>query len=167
MKIFITLFIIFICNISFAEKFVPYYASLKFSEVNIRKGPNSRYPISWVYKNKGEPLEIIAQFEQWYRVRDIDGDEGWAKIIMFSKKRSGIIAVSSNKKEKPNKNNKLLAKLYRKPDLSSNVFANIETSKRVSIKQCKKQWCEIEANNSIGWIEKKYLWGVYANEEFK
>ena len=156
-----------ICNTCFADKFIPYYASLKFSEVNVRKGPNSRYPISWVYKKKGEPTEIIAQFEQWYRIRDISGDEGWVKSIMFSKKRTGIIVEPSNNKDKLNKTSKFFAKLYRKPDVSSHIFANIESSIRVSIKQCKKQWCQIETNKTIGWIEKQYLWGIYANEEFK
>jgi SH3-like domain-containing protein len=166
MKIFIAFIIVIIANISFAEKFTPYYASIKFSEVNVRKGPNARYPISWVYKKKGEPLEIIAQFEQWYRIRDITGDEGWVKSIMFSKKRGGII-IQPNNKNKSKNNNKSFAKLYRKPDESSKVFASIESSKRVFIKQCKKQWCQIETNKIIGWIEKKYLWGTYTNEEFK
>ena len=174
MKIFIAFITLIICNTCLADKSIPYYASLKFSEVNVRKGPNSRYPISWVYNKKGEPLEIIAQFEQWYRIRDISGDEGWVKSVMFSKKRSGIIIKpkendlpTADKTFKSTNSNKFYATLYKKADNLSRAIGHIEPSIRVSIKECKKQWCKIQSNNVTGWIEKQYLWGVYANEEFK
>lgn len=147
---------------SFTENFVAYFASIKSSEVNVRKGPNARYPIDWVYKKKGEPVEVIAQFEHWYRIKDFNGDEGWVKSAMLTKKRTGIINVSATKSS-----TKLYAKLYDKPDGSSRITANIEHSKRIDITQCNKQWCQIKIANLIGWVEKTQLWGVYGNEEFK
>jgi SH3-like domain-containing protein len=167
MKIFLILIILSLSSVGFASKFIPYYASIKSSEVNVRKGPNTRYPISWVYKKKGEPVEVIAQFEHWNRIRDVTGDEGWVKTIMLNKKRSAIIIIASNKEEKQKQNVKLFAKLYREPNASSKVFANIESSKRVLLEKCQKQWCQIKVNNILAWIEKQYLWGVYVNEEFK
>ncbi len=149
---------------SFVENFISYYASIKSSEVNVRKGPNTRYPIEWVYKKKGEPVEVIAQFEHWYRIKDFNGDEGWVKSAMLTKKRTGVINVSASKDQS---SPKLYAKLYDKPDESSRVIANIEHSKRIEIVQCNKQFCQIKIANLSGWLEKSQVWGVYRNEEFK
>jgi SH3-like domain-containing protein len=164
-KFLLLLITLLISQAALADKFIPHFSSIKSSEVNVRKGPNARYTIDWVYKKKGEPVEVIAQFEHWNRIRDVTGDEGWVKSVMLSKKRTGIIIIPTNKKEK--KNIKLFANLHKKPDLNSGIFAKIEASKRVVIEQCNKQWCKIKADNSSGWIEKQYLWGVLINETFK
>lgn len=168
-RLFLTIFIMFFgCNAlaatsSFTENFVSYYASIKSSEVNVRKGPNTRYPIEWVFKKKGEPVEVIAQFEHWYRIKDFSGDEGWVKSAMLTKKRRGIVNLKSKKDKTPN----LHVLLYSKPNLSSQVIAKIEHSKRVDITKCNKNWCQIKIVNLSGWTEKSQLWGVYAKEEFK
>ena len=151
---------------SYADKFVPHFSSIKSSEVNVRKGPNVRYNIEWVYKSKGEPVEVIAVFEHWNRIRDVAGDEGWVKSVMLSKKRTAVINITPPKSSK-GKDSKLFASLYRKPDNSSNIFAKIESSKRVVIESCQKEWCKIKISNLSGWIKKQYLWGVYAHEVFK
>lgn len=150
----------------YADKFIPHFSSIKSSEVNVRKGPNVRYNIEWVYKSKGEPVEVIAEFEHWNRIRDVAGDEGWIKSVMLSKKRTAIINVIPPKNNK-NQDSKLFVSLYRKPDNSSNIFAKIESSKRVTIESCQEEWCKIKVSNLSGWIKKQYLWGVYAHEVFK
>jgi len=170
-KIFLFLFSVLFFSESFAsgafvENFVSYFSSIKSSEVNVRRGPNTRYPIEWVYKKKGEPVEVIAQFEHWYRIKDFNGDEGWVKSAMITKKRRGVIAVNTQDKSKKD-TARLYAKLYDEPNTSSPILANIEHSKRVDIIQCNKQWCQIKITDLSGWIEKSYLWGVYGNEEFK
>ena len=144
---------------SFAKNFISYYASIKSSEVNVRKGPNTRYPIEWVYKKKGEPVEVIAQFEHWYRIKDFNGDEGWVKSAMLTKKRTGVV-INNDAED-------IYAKLYKIPDPSSQVIANIQKSKRVEVTECNKQWCQIRIANLSGWLKKENLWGVYGNEEFK
>lgn len=166
-KLFFLIILLFSKDV-IATKFEPHYASIKSSEVNVRKGPNVRYSIDWVYRKKGEPVEVIAQFEHWNRIRDITGDEGWVKSVMLNKKRTGIIIASPPKNiNKEAGEVKLFANLYRKADSSSNIFAKVESSKRVSIEQCQKQWCKIKVNDISGWMEKKYIWGVHVNEVFK
>ncbi len=155
-----------LCSLSFnqsalAEKFVSHFASIKSSEVNVRRGPNIRYPIDWVFVKKGEPVEVIGEFEHWKRIRDVNGDEGWVKAIMLSKKRTAVIIIPNSQK------NKLYAELRSKPNHSSNIFAKIAKLKRVIIEQCQKEWCKIKVNNISGWLEKELLWGVYQNEIFK
>ena len=59
---------------------IPRFASLKSDEVNVRTGPGSRYPIDWVFKRKGMPVEIVAEFENWRKIRDWQGAGGWVTI---------------------------------------------------------------------------------------
>jgi SH3-like domain-containing protein len=166
MKKLLFLSLLFFAQDVLAEKFVPHYASIKSSEVNVRKGPNVRYSIDFVYKKKGEPVEVIAQFEHWNRIKDVTGDEGWVKSVMLSKKRTGVIIISLAKNNKQASAPKLFANLYKKPDSSSHIFAKIEASKRIAIEQCQKQWCKIKIHDLSGWIEKQYIWGVHAGEVF-
>ena len=52
---------------------IPRFVTIKFDEVNVRTGPVIDCPIEWVFIRKGEPVEIIAEYEQWRKVRDING----------------------------------------------------------------------------------------------
>lgn len=145
---------------TFKENFISYFASIKSSEVNVRKGPNSRYPIQWIFKKKGEPVEVIAQFEHWYKIKDHSGEEGWVKSAMINKKRTAIV-INNNKSSED------YVSLFAKPSENSQVIAKIEFSKRINLTECNKQWCRTKIANLDGWIEKPNLWGVYNQEEFK
>ena len=52
---------------------VPRYVSLKTDRVNLREGPSKEHRTRWVYQRAGLPVEIVAEFETWRRVRDADG----------------------------------------------------------------------------------------------
>lgn len=166
-RIYILLITVFLAfqafSAKFKDNFVSYFASIKSSEVNVRKGPNARYPIEWVYTKKGEPIEVIAQFEHWLRIKDFNGDEGWIKTAMVSKKRTGVIITNSTSK----KQTKSYAKVYEIPEVASKIIGNIASSKRVNIDKCNKNWCLIKVANFEGWVEKQNIWGVYGSEEFK
>ena len=56
---------------------VPRYVSLKSDHVNVRAGPTKDNDVAWVYTRSGLPVEITAEFENWRRVRDSEGAEGW------------------------------------------------------------------------------------------
>lgn len=168
LRVVFLFFLVCMSSSSFAgkltENFESYFAVIKSSEVNVRKGPNTRYPIEWVFTKKGEPVEVLAKFEHWFRIRDSSGAEGWVKSVMISnKRRNGIILPKNNSKKAKN----LYAKLYQEPNHSARVIANIESSKRVELSQCTKLWCKIKVSNVIGWVDKSDIWGVYSNEEFK
>src|SRR5271170_753120 len=70
---------------------VPRFASLRSDGVNMRTGPGTRYPIDWVFAREGLPVEIIAEYEIWRRVRDPDGAEGWVHKNALSGKRTAIV----------------------------------------------------------------------------
>lgn len=149
--------IVFAANSNLA---LPRFASIKSSEANIRTGPSTRYPILWVYVNVGEPVEIIAEFEQWRKIRDRLGDVGWIHKSMLSGVRNAI--VKTDKKRK-------FQDLRLAPHAASNVIAKIEANSVGSVKKCKKNWCQLsfihEGDRVEGWLLREKIWGIYAKEE--
>ena len=56
---------------------IPRFVSLKSDKVNVRAGPTKDHEVTWVYTRTGLPVEITAEFENWRRIRDWEGAEGW------------------------------------------------------------------------------------------
>ena len=56
---------------------IPRFVSLKSDRVNVRKGPSTDQAIVWVFSRAGLPVEIIAESDNWRRVRDSEGADGW------------------------------------------------------------------------------------------
>lgn len=56
---------------------LPRFVSLRSGEVNLRTGPGARYPVEWVLVYRHMPVEIIAEFDTWRKIRDWQGTVGW------------------------------------------------------------------------------------------
>ncbi|MDP7625068.1 MAG: SH3 domain-containing protein, partial [Rhodospirillales bacterium] len=63
---------------------LPRFVSLRADEVNLRTGPGVRYPVDWVYQRKNLPVEVIAEFGTWRKVRDVQGSQGWIHQSLLS-----------------------------------------------------------------------------------
>src|SRR6185312_10352755 len=63
---------------------VPRFVSLKPDRVNVRGGPTKDHDVTWVYQRSGLPVEITAEFENWRRIRDWEGSEGWVYHSLLS-----------------------------------------------------------------------------------
>ena len=74
---------------------MPRYVSLKSDHVNVRGGPTKDNDVSWVYTRVGLPVEITAEFENWRRVRDSEGSEGWVYHSLLSGKRTAVVTLKS------------------------------------------------------------------------
>ena len=74
---------------------IPRFASLRSDEVNVRTGPGSRYPVDWVFKRKSMPVEIVAEYENWRKVRDWQGASGWVHQSLLTGKRSFLISAKT------------------------------------------------------------------------
>ena len=66
-------------------KAVPRFVSLRSNPVNARSGPGVKYQIVWVYMQKSAPVEVIAEFEDWRKIRDWQGSESWIKSQMLNR----------------------------------------------------------------------------------
>jgi SH3-like domain-containing protein len=78
-----------------AEK-LPYFASLKSDKVYMREGPGEDYRIEWVYRRKGLPVEVLASYDVWRRVRDMDGIVSWVHMALLSRERTAIVTGTAN-----------------------------------------------------------------------
>ena len=135
---------------------VPRYVSLKSDHVNVRAGPTKDNDVAWVYTRSGLPVEITAEFENWRRVRDSEGAEGWVYHSLLSGKRTAAVQLKAKTD---------LAPLHAKPDGQSAVTAQLQVGVLASIKHCTGKWCQITGDGFDGWIEQNELWGVYPDEK--
>jgi SH3-like domain-containing protein len=130
---------------------LPRFVSLRGPQTNLRAGPGKTYPISWVFLRKHLPVEIIAEFDVWRRIRDQDGAQGWVHRALLSAKRTVII------KEK-------IQPLYENPSAGAVILARLEAAVIADLSQCQKKWCEITIAGYQGWVPQQNLWGVYGDE---
>jgi SH3-like domain-containing protein len=135
---------------------VPRYVSLKSDRVNVRAGPTMDQDVSWIYTRAGLPVEVTAEWENWRRVRDSEGAEGWVYHSLLSGRRTAVISM---------KHKDDLATLYDRPDKDSAVAARLQAGVVAHVKHCGNGWCRIVGNNFDGWVEQQRLWGVYADEK--
>ena len=49
---------------------LPRFVSLKSDRINVRAGPGQDHTISWIFSKAGLPVEIVAEYENWRRIRD-------------------------------------------------------------------------------------------------
>jgi SH3-like domain-containing protein len=135
---------------------IPRYVSLKSDHVNVRAGPTKDNDVAWVYTRVGLPVEITAEFENWRRVRDSEGSEGWVYHSMLSGRRTAVVTMKSKDE---------LAPLYDRADPSSAIAARLQAGVVTQVKKCSNGWCRISGNGFDGWIEQQRLWGVYEGEK--
>ena len=135
---------------------VPRFVSLKSDRVNVRGGPNKDQDVRWVYTRVGMPVEITAEFENWRRIRDWEGSEGWVYHSLLSGRRTAVI-VPKNKDE--------LVPLYENADETSPVVAKLQSGVLASLKSCTGVWCRINGKNFEGYVRQERLWGAYPNEK--
>ena len=134
---------------------VPRYVSLKSDHVNVRAGPTKDNDVAWVYTRSGLPVEITAEFENWRRVRDSEGAEGWVYHSLLSGRRTAVITMKTKDE---------LASLYDRPDSAGAISARLQAGVVAQVKKCLTGWCRVTGNGFDGWIEQQRLWGVYADE---
>jgi SH3-like domain-containing protein len=137
---------------------IPRFVSLKSDRVNVRGGPTKDHEVTWVYSRAGLPVEITAEFENWRRIRDWEGAEGWVYHSLLSGRRTATVSPKGKDR------NELVA-LYEKPDSSSAVAARLQPGVLGSVKSCTGSWCRVYGEKFDGWIQQERLWGVYPNEK--
>jgi SH3-like domain-containing protein len=145
---------------------LPRYASLKTDRVNLREGPSKDHRTLWVFRRAGLPVEIIAEFETWRRIRDSEGTEGWVLHSLLSGRRTAVVTAPP----KAAAGAETTVPLYSKADPSSGEQAKLEPGVIGSVKTCNGTWCRLivalpQSRSDVdGYIRQERLWGVYPNE---
>ncbi len=145
-------FFIFSSALEAEKNPLPRFVSLRPSEVNLRVGPGPDYPVEWVYLKAGFPIEVIAEFDTWRKIRDVDRTEGWVHQSMLSSKRNAII-----------QGNDVL--MYGEEDTNSQPLVGLQHGVIVDLLKCRGEWCQVRIFDFKGWIQRSSLWGVYPQEK--
>jgi SH3-like domain-containing protein len=130
---------------------LPRFVSLKAAEGNARRGPSLSDRIDWVFRHRDMPLEVTAEFENWRRVEDQDGQGGWIHYSLLSGVRTVVIATD-------------VTDLLSQPDARSEVVARAETGVIARLGECVPDWCRVSSGGERGWVRKTAIWGVGAEE---
>ncbi len=138
---------------------VPRFVSLKSDKVNVRRGPSTDQSIVWVFSRAGLPVEIIAESENWRRVRDSEGADGWVFHSLLSGRRTVLVS--------PWDKGKTAVALHASPSTGSRAVAQLQSGVLGNVVECDGEWCELTVDEYSGYVEQDKLWGVYRGEEVK
>ena len=131
---------------------IPRVVSLKNSLTYMRTGPGKEFPVKFELKQKGYPLKVVAEFNNWRKVITYGKISGWIHTQLLSSFRTGLLIKTTFLKTIPSYSSNSLAKLL--PNLLINVIV------------CRDNWCKIEIVKSkvyVGWVQKETIWGSTKN----
>jgi SH3-like domain-containing protein len=132
---------------------IPRFASIRSNEVNLRRGPGTQYPHDWIYVRTGLPIEVIAEYDTWRKIRDHEGTEGWVHQAMLSGRRNVIVTALS-------------AKLYKNAEPNPHhVIAVVEKNVIGRVLECKNHMCKVKIGGYKGWLHRHEIWGIRPDEE--
>ena len=142
---------------------VPRYVSLKTDRVNLREGPSKDHRTAWVFQRAGLPVEIVAEYETWRRIRDAEGTEGWVLHSLLSGRRTALVMPWAKGEAPP-------VTLHERADDRAEVVARLQPGVIANVKDCTGAWCRVivvgaGAGDLDGYIRQDRLWGVYPNEK--
>ncbi len=132
---------------------LPRFVSLRSAEANLRSGPGTRYPVDWIYTRPDLPVEVIAEFDVWRKIRDWQGTEGWVHETFLSTKRTFVVTGQRRR-------------LRADPDEKSPAIAYLEANVVGKLLACPhgSDYCKVAVQNFQGWLRRSEFWGVYSGE---
>lgn len=143
----------------------PRFATLDAAETNIRTGPGWQYPVDWVYLRRDLPIEVIAEYDVWRKIRDWQGVGGWVHGRLLSGRRSIIIVGEA------------LQPLRAERSLQAPIVARMEPGVIGRLLNCPQPaagdiaaddpngWCYADFDGHRGWISRRAFWGGAYPEE--
>lgn len=126
---------------------VPYWASIKPDELNMRVGPSTDFKIVWVFRRAGLPIKVIRVQEGWRMIEDVDGEKGWVLASFLNPRRSALVVGDG------------LAPMRELPASSAKLKWNLEPGVVGYLSDCEAGWCNLNVHGHKGWVEQKRLWG--------
>ena len=130
------------------DREVPYWATLRANEVNLRVGPSEDYRIDWVYRRKGMPVKVIRVLEGWRLIEDPDGARGWVVSRLLSPDL-GVMVTGKNP-----------APMREDADLNAAIKWRLEPGVVGTLRDCSDNWCEITVGARRGYVQQDQLWGA-------
>ncbi|HET7086305.1 MAG TPA: SH3 domain-containing protein [Rhizomicrobium sp.] len=129
------------------------YVSQRPDKAYLREGPSFAHKVLWVYRHRGYPFAVTAEFDVWRRVRAADGTVGWMSASMLSDQRTVLITGKER------------VRITAQPGGGKPV-ALADPGAIARLVACTREACHIRGESADGWITKDRIWGVGADEVF-
>ncbi|MBW4330521.1 hypothetical protein KY084_06485 [Stakelama sp. CBK3Z-3] len=134
------------------QRQTPYYASIAAGKARMRTGPGRNYPISWLYKREDLPIKVIDIYQDWRKIEDPDGTQGWMQVGLLSAARTAMVTG-------------MIAAMRSSPNQGASINWRAEPGVVGKISDCKRGWCWFDVGGRSGYVEQSHLWGVDPGEE--
>ena len=123
-----------------------------------RAGPTKDHDVAWVYSRAALPVEVTAEFENWRRIRDWEGAEGWVYHSLLSGRRTALVSPQSKGKDELRRT----ARQARRGECGHGAAAARRARRGEALQE---RWCRVVGEGFDGWVEQTRLWGVYPDEK--
>ena len=130
-----------------------HYASLRSNEVYLREGPTFQHRVLFTYQRKDYPVEVLASYETWRRVRRYRRHHRLGRARRCSSDARTVLVIGRSR-----------ADVRDGPYAAASVIAKVEPGVVARLRACKPQFCEIVGHGLKGWIDRTRIWGVDAGE---
>jgi SH3-like domain-containing protein len=138
---------VLIAPLAAQDRELPYWASLRYEQVNMRVGPSGEYPVTWVYQRKGLPVKVVRLREGWRLVEDHEGTQGWIASSQLDPARGGLVIGTGP------------AEVRSEPGEGGAIKWRAQPGVVAAMKPCRAGWCEVDIAGRKGWISAARLWG--------
>ena len=129
----------------------PYWASVSAGQARMRTGPGRNFPISWLYQRAGLPVRVVEVYENWRKIEDPDGTQGWMLVNLLSSDRTVMITGD-------------IRPMREAPRTSARIRYQAEPGVVGRIRSCRRGWCEIDVRGRSGFVQTAHLFGVEDDE---
>lgn len=136
------------------DREAPYWASISASRAYMRTGPGRNFPASWLYRRAGLPIRVVEVYENWRKVEDPDGTQGWMLVNLLSSERTAIVRGETRT-------------MHAEPSDAARVVYRVEPEVSGRIRHCREGWCELDVLGRRGFIRTVHLWGVDPTERIR
>ena len=133
---------------------VPYWASLRAREANLRVGPGEDYRIVWRYHREHLPMKVLRVMEGWRLVEDPDGARGWM-LARFLKPDRGAIVRAPEGAAKD-----WLAEMRASSEPGAKLLWRLQPGVTGRLGDCVDGWCEFDAAGHQGFVQAAVVWGA-------
>ena len=132
---------------------LPRFAALRSDEVNLRAGPGTRYPITWVYKRRNLPVKIEREFEVWRLIEDADGVKGWVHQATLTGRR-GLLITGAERTLRAAAADGAAPVARLKPGVVGQILHCDAAS----------DWCQVQVKEYRGFLRRSEFWGTTTGE---
>lgn len=129
----------------------PYYVSITAGKARMRTGPGRNYPASWLYQRADLPAKVVDVYNDWRKIEDPDGTQGWMQANLLSRTRTAIVVGG-------------VADMHASPRLAAHVNWRAAPGVVGRISQCARGWCYLDVRGRGGYVEQSRIWGVDPGE---